>query len=247
MLILLLLANFVVGGLIGISGIGGFFLPIIYTAVAGIAVRDALFLSFSTFAVAGVVAVVRYQRMGYIRFRTAIWLCGGSFIGAMLGVYINYMLPVQLIKALLYTMVLLAGLSLLRKNNEKDEASELLGNQGFLLILGFFVGVLCSMSGAGGALIFVPVLIALGEDTRYAVGMGILGSLIISIPSSVGYFLQTQVDGIFMLLLGVVLAHIVGVFTGSHYVNKINHELLKKGIAYLSIASAVFLMVRLFM
>jgi hypothetical protein len=246
MLILLLIANLVVGGLIGISGIGGFFLPIIYTAVAGMPVRDALFLSFSTFAIAGLVAVVRYGRMGYIRYRTAVWLCGGSFIGAMLGVYINSMLPVQLIKALLYTMVLLAGLSLFRKNKEKDRPSELLNKQGFLIILGFLVGVLCSMSGAGGALIFVPVLVALGEDTRYAVGMGILGSLIISIPSSVGYFLQIEVSGIFTLLLGVVLVHIVGIFVGSHYVSKINLGILKKGIAFFSIASALFLMFRLF-
>ena len=245
MWILMLVVNFIVGGLIGISGIGGFFLPIAYTALAGVAVRDALLLSFSAFIVSGLVGTIRYSRMGYIRGKDTLWICIGCFTGAMLGVFINYLLPVVLIKMLLYTVMLLAGLSLLRNAGDGRDKSELLNCPVFLALMGFLVGTLCSMSGAGGALILVPVLVALGEPARHAVGIGILGSLIISIPSSAGYFLQTRLDGIVLILAGMLLMHGLGVYVGSRFVNRINQEVLKKGIAYFSIASSLFLMFRL--
>lgn len=243
-LLLMIFANFVIGASIGISGIGGFFLPIVYTSLLGMNVRDALLLSFAAFLVSGLVGAFRYGRLGYIRKSFAIWLGAGCLLGAVVGVRINFLLPPDFVKGLLYLVVLTAGISLLTKLKERDVISPYLNNSIFIFSLGLITGILCSMSGAGGALILVPVLVALGEKTKFAVGMGILGSVFISIPSSIGYFTGSTLEGGLLILLIALTFHGLGVYLGSKYIQNINQNLLKKAIAYLSIFSSLFLFTR---
>jgi len=243
---ILIFANLVVGASIGVSGIGGFFLPIVYSSILGIGVRDSLLLSFSAFLVSGFVGTFQYARLGYIRKHLVVWLAAGCLLGAVIGVKINYLLPTSFVKGLLYFVVLAAGISLLMKMEERNSANYILESKFFIFGLSLFTAILCSMSGAGGALILVPVLVALGEKTKYAVGMGILGSVFISIPSSIGYFAQSTLEDGLLLLVVSLAFHGLGVFLGSNMVEKIDQTLLRKSIAYLSIFSSLFLFVQLF-
>ncbi|NLC25424.1 MAG: sulfite exporter TauE/SafE family protein [Fastidiosipila sp.] len=247
MFVIIILANIVVGVLIGISGIGGFFLPVVYNAVLGFDVRDALLLSFAAFIVSGILGSVSYAKAGEIRWAMALNIAVSSFIGAIVGVWINSLLPVDVVRVFLYLVVLISGVALLRKNKEKKKKSLLLDNIFFILVLGLSVGILCSMTGAGGALILVPVLVALGEDIRKAVGMGIFSSVFISLPSSAGYFMQSSAEGLSSILVVALFSHAVGVLIGSKVGNKIEQNKLRKGIGYISIISAVFLFVRMFL
>jgi len=203
-------------------------------------------LSFFAFLLSGLLGAFRYAKLGYIRKSFAVRLGIGSIIGAVVGVRINFLLPADFVKGLLYLVVLAAGISLLIKIKEKNTVNSYLGSPVFIILLGLVTGILCSMSGAGGALILVPVLVALGEKTKFAVGMGILVSVFISIPSSIGYFVESDLDGTILILLVSLVSHGVGVYMGSRYVQEINQDHLRKAIAYLSISSALFLFARLF-
>lgn len=247
LLSILIVANLLVGTSIGVSGIGGFFLPVVYTTLLGMNIRDALLFSFSAFLVSGLIGAFRYGKLGYIRKSLALRLVAGCLIGAVIGVRINFLLPADYVKGLLYFVVLASGISLLIKQQEKERVNPYLENPIFVFALGLITGLLCSMSGAGGALILVPVLVALGEKTRYAVGMGILASVFISIPSSIGYFAQSRMEGGLILLLIALVFHGLGVYLGSKFAQAINQNILRQAIAFLSIFSSLFLFTRLFL
>ena len=102
-----------VGLLIGWSGVAGFLLPILFVNYNRLATGQALALSFLCFAVSGAIGAVNYRRKGQLDLRTGLLLGLGSLAGAALGAAVNRLLPTDTVKALLYVVVLLSGLSIL--------------------------------------------------------------------------------------------------------------------------------------
>lgn len=241
---IIVLSNLIIGTSIGLSGLGGFFLPMIYSALLGIDVRDALMLSFFTLTLTGILGALRYIKLGYIRFPFSFYLAFSGLIGAIIGVQINLNLPVEFIKWFLYLFVLIAGLSLLIRVEERKIASLLLNNTFFIVLLGLFTGVICSITGAGGSLVLVPVLIAMGEKTKYAVGVGIFSSIFISFVASIGYFSHSNMQSSLTIIAVALVSHSIGVLIGTKYVQKINQTHLRKAIAYISVLSSIMLIAR---
>lgn len=248
----IILANILVGASIGLSGIGGFFLPIIYTAVLGMAMPPALTLSFSAFVVSGLIAAVSFVKRGYYRKAFVVPLALGCLAGAVAGSRMNAVLPVNLIKTMLYLVVLFSGSYMLIRKSNGDSGEELppghiLNRSGFALVLGMVVGTLGSLTGAGGAFLLVPVLAGLGERTHYAVGMGILGNIFISVPASVLYLTRVSMEGITGLLILVLITHGLGTWGGSLLVPRVSQVHLKRGVGWLSVLSSLFLLIRLWL
>ena len=79
-------ANMAVGGCIGICGIAGFLLPMLYTGGLGFDVTYALALSFLAFLVSGIIGSFNYYKAGNLEVRMSLKLGIGSLIGAIAGV-----------------------------------------------------------------------------------------------------------------------------------------------------------------
>ena len=62
-------ANMAVGGCIGICGIAGFLLPMLYTGGLGFDVTYALALSFLAFLVSGIIGSFNYYKAGNLEVR----------------------------------------------------------------------------------------------------------------------------------------------------------------------------------
>ena len=76
-------ANMAVGGCIGICGIAGFLLPMLYTGGLGFDVTYALALSFLAFLVSGIIGSFNYYKAGNLEVRMSLKLGIGSLIGAI--------------------------------------------------------------------------------------------------------------------------------------------------------------------
>lgn len=242
-------ANLAVGGLVGLCGVAGFLLPMFYTASLGMSVSEGLALSFAAFIVSGVLGSFNYRKAGNLDVKFGVKLSIGSLIGAVAGVKLNLIIPEDKVKMLLYLVVLLSGVSiLLRKDKEKTS-----GKNGFTieknlplaLVLGFLTGAVCSMSGAGGPVLVMPLLVVFGIPIRTAVGVALFNSVFIGIPAVIGYLGQCDLMKILPILSVALVTHGVGVFYGSKNAAKINQGILKKGIAVFSIAIAVWKLVSL--
>lgn len=247
-LIIIGAANLIVGGLIGMTGVAGFLLPMLYAGYLDMSVPESLALSFCAFLISGILGSWNYYRQKNLNVKLAVRLGFGSLIGALIGVALNSLIPENKVKMLLYTVVLLSGLSiLLRKENQTDKAETSSESRNFLenhltatLLLGAVTGAICSLSGAGGPVLVMPLLVMLGVSVRTAIGVALFDSIFIAIPSIAGYMMQTDIKPLLIPLLVAVIAHGIGVYTGSLQAGKIRQDILKKGIAIFSILIAIW-------
>ena len=106
-IIIIAIGNILIGGLVGMTGVAGFLLPILYTAGLGYSTTEGLAFSFLAFIISGWLGSRHYQHEGLMDRRVAYLLSGGSFVGAIIGVRLNLLLPTSWVQFLLYLVVLL--------------------------------------------------------------------------------------------------------------------------------------------
>lgn len=248
MTIVVLIANLIVGVLIGISGIAGFLLPITFSGFLGMPVSDALALSFLSFLVSGVLGTWAYAKAGNLNWKLGLPLCLGSLAGALVGVRLNLVIPADVAKLLLYAVVLASGLSVLLKKEAAPGAekppSPWLKNPLFVVLLGLVTAAVCSLTGAGGPVLVVPLLAVLGVDLRLAVGVALLDSAAIALPACAGYLGHTTLPDIVLLAVVGVLAHAVGVLVGARVSGKVNLKILRLMVGLLSVGAACYMLAK---
>ena len=258
MLPIIAVMNLIVGTLVGISGIAGFLLPIVFTGYLGMDLSLSLALSFISFLTSGIIGSYRYQKQGQMDLRFGILVGIGSIAGAILGVKLNFMIPLTTAKLFLYLVVLASGASILFKKDKPDSSENdtgiahsgttytgLLANKPFVLIFGFITGAICSLSGAGGPVLVMPILVTLGMPVRIAVGVSLFDSIFIALPACVGYLTNCPKEGLLLMCLISIFFQAIGVFFGAGQAGKINVKVLKKAVAVFSIAIAVYMIIGL--
>lgn len=228
-----------VGLLIGWSGIAGFLLPLFFAGYMGLPVVSALAVSFFDFAISGVLGSWNYARKGNLDLRTSLVLGTGSLVGALAGVGLGLLIPARTTKLLLYLVVLLSGLSILfRKDRQGEERARnpLLDNSLFVAGLGAVTGAICSISGAGGPILVMPLLVVLGMRVHTAIGVALLDSVFIALPAVVGYLLRCDLRELLPLLLLSGAFHGLGVVVGSRSAHRIRQRPLRVSVALFSVA-----------
>lgn len=244
-IVIVCIANLIVGTLIGIAGIAGFLLPIIFTGMLGIPLTNALALSFVSFLTSGILGTWSYKKSGNLNFQLAIPLCMGSILGALVGVKLNLLIPVPTAKILLYIVVLLSGISVLAKKekaNSAMETSQLLEKKWFLILMGFVTAAICSLTGAGGPILIVPLLAALGVNMRVAVGVSLLNSIAIALPACAGYLAKANRENLPILIAASILFHGAGVLLGAKISNKVNLKVLRILVGTLAVGASSYML-----
>ena len=249
-------ANLLVGGCIGLTGIAGFLLPIFYVGALGLAPVEALALSFAAFLVSGVLGTPAYRATGDLPTRETALLAAGSLVGALAGVRVGLLLPAQVLTALLYVVVLCSGVSVLVRMRPRRGSGEGPGSRpadaggpgsrpaAAYVLIGVATAVICAATGAGGPVLVVPILMLLGLSPRSAVGVGLADSVAIAVPSAVGYLVGGGVSpAVWALLPAALVGHAVGAVLGSRNAHCIDAGVLKAIVAVGSVAVALYKLV----
>ena len=255
-IIIIAVANMAVGGCIGICGIAGFLLPMLYTGGMGFDVTYALALSFLAFLVSGIIGSRNYYKAGNLDVKMSVKLGFGSLIGAVGGVFLQSLIEKSTAKTILYLVVLFSGASILvrmwnEKKREKSNSnkvsteiasSTLTDNMAFLLVLGIVTGAICSLSGAGGPVLVMPLLVACGVSARIAVGVALFDSVFIAIPACIGYLSRINWISVMGLLALIIVTHGIGVWLGSRFAGKVPVQGLKIFVAVFSVCIAIYML-----
>ena len=248
-LLIIAVANALVGASIGICGIAGFLLPILYTEVLHYSVDQALAYSFLAFLVSGALGSLSYHKAGNLDLGTSFKLGAGSLVGALGGVWLQALIAKSTAKEILYLVVLVSGASILlrmytdsRKQaaQEKTQPDGLVQHTWFLLLLGVTTGAICSLSGAGGPVLVMPLLVTFGVPARLAVGIALFDSVFIAIPACVGYLARVELA--LPLLALIAASHGIGVLLGSSIADKVPVKALKLFVAIFSVCIAVYML-----
>ena len=237
---IIIIVNIIVGCLVGLTGVAGFLLPMLYVSL-NYNVKEALSLSFFAFLVCGVIGSINYYKHKQLDISFGIKLGISSLFGACLGVYLNSMIDESIVKILLYMVVLLSGISILLRK-DKESLNNKTPNIFITILIGLVTAIVCALSGAGGPILVMPLLVVLGVNVKQAIAIAIalFDSIFIAIPSVIGYIQGCYSNSLLIVLLISSFFHGVGVFIGSKYSVKVNHLVLKRCVAIISIFVALY-------
>lgn len=208
----------------------------------GLPVQAAIAAALWSYLWSGLVAVALFARHGSVPWRPALWLCLAASPGAYLGARAVALMPGRILEALIAAILVLAGLNVLRRPRAGAAAPRPLGTQA-LAALGGFTGFAAALTGAGGALILVPLLVALGEPVLTAIGLGQAIQLPIAAVATAANLWQGQID----LLLASVLAAALslGILIGVPLAHALPQATLRRLLAITMIVAGVAIAARL--
>jgi len=224
------------GLMIGCIGIGGVILVPALVFVAGIAIQIAIPAAMCAYIVSGLVASYVFARNRSIDWRMATSLCIGGTPAAFAGAWAVSVIDGRLLAGCLGVLTLLAGLNAFRPNvhAESDRAKL---PRAVLVVVGMAAGFLSSLTGTGGPLVLVPILLSARLGALASVGLSQVFQLPVAIAATAGNMIYGKLD----LSLAAILA--LGLSGGSWFGAKLAHAVPRASLR--SIVSAALVVVGL--
>src|SRR5215210_2842787 len=223
----MLVAALVVGLLIGCVGIGGVLLTPALAYVGDLGFHLAAATSMWAFLFAGAAGTLIYSGRGSVDWRLASWLGAGVVPAAFAGAWANVALPEGVLMALLAALMVITGADALLRGPVIEQARRF--GVPTLLAVGAFVGFGSALTGTGGAVLLVPILLLLRAPVLAAVGAAQAVSLPVVAFSTAGYVLYGSVDFVFGTTVGLVAA--VGVVVGARIAHAARAAALRRVVA----------------
>lgn len=253
---LLLALAVLVGVLVGLVGVGGVLLPPGLMLLGDLSASEAAATSLWVFGFTGVVGTVAYARRGVVPWSMAGWLAAGIAPGAFLGARTNAVLPAPLLIGLMAAFTIGVGAHQLRRRaRPHDERSTTPGGRsgeptrgedlgsGALVVVGALVGFGSALTGTGGPILLVPLLLALGTAPLPAVAVSQVAQLPVVVAGTIGYLGAGLTDVRLGTILGILAG--AGAVAGAALATRIQAERLRTIVALACIAAGALLLGRL--
>lgn len=241
---ILLLAAFavLVGGLIGCIGIGGVLLVPTLIYLGGIDIRVAIAAAMFSYLLTGLIGAVIFARHGSIRWSMAVWLCAGAMPAAFAGSWASNVVNATLLELVIAILVLLAGSRALRPEAPGASQASEIGQPG-LMVTGAVTGFGSALSGTGGPLVLVPLLIWLKQPILTAIGLSQAVQLPIATLATAGNLMYGRLDFVLGAMLASGLA--IGSALGAQLAHKLPLDLLRRVVAWVLVAVGFWLLAQI--
>jgi uncharacterized membrane protein YfcA len=231
-----------VGVLIGGIGIGGILLVPMLTFIFGMGVHEAIGAAMFSYIFSGLVGAVLYARQRSIRWNMAFWLFAGAIPAAFAGAFLSSVIPSWGLELFIALLIISAGVNAVMSQGD-DETMERTLKRPALVGIGTITGVGSALSGTGGPLVLVPVLVWLKVPVLTAVGLSQAVQLPIASLATVGNFKYGSVN----MTVGVTLALalMIGAAIGARIAHSISRDFLQNIVAWVLVLVGIFMVVRL--
>ena len=240
----LILSGFLVGGLVGLTGVGGGSLmtPLL-VLIFGIHPITAVGTDLLYAAVTKTGGTLVHHRRGTIDWQITRRLATGSIPAAIITVIVLYELGVRggasprLITILLACMLIVTAICVLahRKLRMMTSVRPSKPDQRCVAICtigaGIILGVLVTLSSVGAGAIGMTALVLLYPGTPIAklVGSDIAHAVPLTLVAGIGHWLLGSVN--WFLLLSLLLGSLPGIYLGSHFAASVPDAILRPLLA----------------
>ncbi|MBI4853221.1 MAG: sulfite exporter TauE/SafE family protein [Acidobacteria bacterium] len=249
-----ILAGFIVGIMIGISGMGGgSLITPMMIFVLNVPPLTAVGTDLLLGAITKTVGATQHYRLGNVDLKVIKTLLTGSIPGAISGLlflrilpHINFYSVDKLIKQLLGVILLLVAVGLLypsiwehieKLKNSKSESTQKRIVQIFSYVVGFFVAITSIGSGS----LFVPFLLTFYPTSiTQVVGTDVFHGAILSLVASSGHIVNGDIN--FLLLTNLMIGSLPGVVLGAKLNNLLPKRLIQLLLAFMLTVSGLKLL-----
>ena len=234
-----------VGFFIGAVGVGGVLLIPFLVLLGGLDIHAAAATALFTFLFTGILGTWLFQRRGTIRWRLAVPVCAGATVAGYLGAAAAGAIDPRPLTLLIAAIIMVAGFWILRPAPAAAHPREESGGSrepATLLAVGAVSGFGSGLSGAGGPLFSVPIMVLLGFSPLAAIGV----SQVLQIVAAVSGSLSSVQDGRihFGIAAWVTAFELAGVVAGAWLAHSVSGVALRRVAAGLCIAVALLMGIR---
>ena len=244
--LLLMAIGLATGTLIGAVGVGGVLLVPALVLLGGLDVHEATpvaTLSFLFTGIAGLAGPVAYPRQGRIDWPTTRWLRLFAIPGAVGGASTNVALSSTSVTVVIAVTLTAAAVRSLRGTSDSGPKGSKLG-PATLAVIGAVVGFGSTLSGTGGPVLLIPVMLLGGAGVKLAVSSSQPLQVPIAIFGAASFLAYGSLDWQLALSLGT--AQGVGTVVGARISDRLPVEMLLRLVTWALVVSAAVFAVKAF-
>lgn len=205
------------GFMAGCTGVGGVFLVPGLVWGMGIGVHDAIAAVMFAFIASGGVGLWTFARRKSIRWDMAAWLFATATPFAFVGAWTVDQISAKVLQVVLCFLTLSSGLYSLLRPVTLQSGRQI--TPWHLGPIGATTGFLSALTGTGGAVVLMPILLSMRVAPLTAIGLSTAVQFPIAITATLGNILIGNLDfrmGLIMLVtfapgmrMGAVAAHVL--------------------------------------
>src|SRR3954447_23575642 len=205
---------------------------------SNLTVHEAAATALFSFLFTGLIGTWLFMRRGSIDWRTSLPVCIGAFAFSYIGAAAGIIIPAAMLTWIVAAVILGAGLNILlrRPAMHIDEGSRH-PTAKVLFAVGALSGFGAGISGAGGPLFSVPLMLAMHFDALVAVGTGQVVQIAAPLSGSLSNWSHGTIQ--YGLAVPVTAVELIGVVAGVKLAHMAGAKQLRYGAAVLCIVSAV--------
>lgn len=234
-----------VGFFIGAVGVGGILLIPALVWLGGAPIHHATATALFSFLFTGLVGTWMFQRRGSIDWNITRPILVGAIVFSYLGASVSAMMNARALTVIVALIIAFAGAYLLRlpRNNHvrfRDDSSR--RRQSLLLLVGALAGFGSGLSGAGGPLFSVPMMLALGFVPLIAVGASQALQIVAALFGTAANLQLGTID--FVLAAWVTVFELAGAVIGARVAHAVSVKVLRRMAAALCVLTSLIMLAR---
>jgi hypothetical protein len=235
----------VVGFFTGAVGPGGILLIPAFVILGGLDIHEATATTLFVFLFTGVLGTWLFHRKGHVRWQVTLPVCIGSVAFSYLGVLANSRIESRPLAIIISAVIVFSGLYLLLPTSHAEGTyrdGSTTAQKALLLCIGAASGFGSGLSGAGGAVFSVPLMLIFGFVPLAAIATSQVLQIVVASFGTLGNLQHGSVN--FMLAAWVALFALAGVAVGARTAQSANTLTQRRTIAALCIVVGAFMLVR---
>lgn len=254
MIIVMILIGIFTGIVTGLTGASGVMVVVpLVSMLLNFSIHESIGTSLMVDIIAPLAISYTYYKHGNIDIKSGIWIAIGSIFGAQLGAIFAAGIPEVGLGGAFGVFMAIMGVVIWRKGlNHESIAKTMKKVVKFetqtqkiwvALILGFAVGLMTGMLGAGGGgMILLILIFVLNFPIHKAIGTSALIMAITACSGTIGYALQGSIRPIAGLILGFSAAG--SGMASARFANRVNEKILAKvvGIIFIILGIVMFIL-----
>jgi len=234
-----------VGFFIGTVGVGGVLLIPALVWLGAVPIHQATATTLFSFLFTGLFSTWLFQRRGSIDWTITRPLLAGALMFSYVGARVNALVEVRALALIIALVVLFAGSYILlpaRRGKRVQRDGSTRAQQLLLLLVGGLAGFGSGLSGAGGPLFSVPMMLILGFSPLAVVGAGQVLQIAAALSGTLGNLQFGAID--FAFAAWLTLFELAGVLAGVRAAHAASVTVLRRTAAGLCLLTGVLMLAR---